>query len=1782
MDPEEDPDSIPSSDPSPPSQADTISPLPTATSVEQSPSAEPVNTSPSELRDSEPQPPVSHHEEVVDEFEEPVKDAELAVGPCGEESSPLVVEEAGKSEMEMTVEEIGDYADVQRGIAGGSGGSEDVSLVVEERKEVAVREDDCAGVVVGEQESGVVVDNVGSLGKADVEVSVKEESVSETVVTQEVEEFLMVEKVEGTEKKDDAEEEKQSDLVGEEATEKDEVGIVGNEDEAEGKQIELAEEASMKDEVDGVEKKDEVEDFQKVEDDVTEEIQGFEQKETTNVGRSIEEVDEMEVDDGVEKKDKGGEELDVKEDDGVKVSEAVKETEKAMDSELNESEVENQKLKEVAEEDHKLTGGQEEDVEMNEVEKEPERVNVAIDGDEKVNESAGEGLKLNEVAEEDQKLTGANEEAVKMKEVEKEAEKVDVTIDGDAKLAEVEGEDLKLNEVAKEDAESTEANEEVVKVEEEQNINELDEQGEKVNEAADEEEEEDEEDDKVNEAADDDDEEEDEKVNEAADEEEEELNEAEDEDKEDTDEEMTEVAGEDDKMNEEEGGEEVEDGDDEKMNEAEDTEVAEEDNVEEVSQSSSGKRKRGKNAKVIGKSPSKKKVEEDVCFICFDGGDLVLCDRRGCPKAYHPACVNRDEAFFQTKGKWYCVFLLSSQTPENFDEKTSWEYLFKDYWSELKASLSITSDEVATAKQPRKGSDSVAAKRDAPDELYEAQDDGGSASDSSADNPELTASKRRKGKKRLKSRGKERESASKRTLNGAGVSSDNDEWASKELLEFVMHMKNGDKSACSQFDVQALLLEYIKRNKLRDPRRKSQILCDARLQHLFGKPRVGHFEMLKLLESHFLLKENSQMDAARGSVDTEGNQGDGDGISDAKAGKDKKRKSRKKGQGLQSNVDDYGAIDTHNITLIYLKRSLVEELLQDTDTFNDKVVGSFVRLRISANNQKQDLYRLVQIIGTKTADNPYRVGKRTTNFLLEILNLNKTEVIAIDAISNQEFTEDECKRLRQSIKCQLLNPLTVGDIQEKAIALQGVRVQDIVCSLYENAKHGKKECVEKLQLLKSPEERQRRLEEIPEIHVDPKMDPSYESEEEEDETDNKSRDTYLRPRGSGFSRRARDPISPRKGATSPNESWGGTRSFSNMNRELTRNTSGKGFSYRGDDSSEKADDSLWSQGRDREIQPSRSWDSPKRASTVEQRNSHSVVTAELASRSAQDISPTDTASKANETQKIWHYKDPAGKVQGPFSMVQLRKWNNTGYFPADLRIWKAAENEGNSILLTDALDGNFQTPLVPSPEIARENDRPSGRSVPIAVEVPTNSSADRWNLDLPSPTPSSAGSKGRARESRWSTTPPEKAAGSQFEAHPFSAGSSDRQLAGALTPRNQLPHTPQMHSQSMVPVASPGVQQQQVLRVPNSNGVATNAAIDTAALQSLVQTISNNPLLASQGMGVVPVSSMNAASGWGTASLQRAEPNNSQMPVAPLSNAYGNWGNSPAGAHNAAAVQGTPGTVPPELWRAPMPMAQSNVQHSGQAGAQWGMGAAVADNTARQAGGGGDSGWSGIPGNQTAGWVGNMPANANANQVWGPAPAQNQGMIAGNTNPGWMQGQQQIMGGNTNAGWSTPAVQQVQGWAQGSANPNSGGYGNNNPNPGWGGGAGNNWGNERNNGVGGSGNRDRGTPQGGDSGYGGGRGGGDRPWTRQSSSSAGRSGGGVDLGSRAYNSRGQKKDCKCCSSSQQQAAAFVFFHLHSSATTPNSNTVSGNEELQLELDECGHLVYELGKLELEN
>jgi hypothetical protein len=43
--------------------------------------------------------------------------------------------------------------------------------------------------------------------------------------------------------------------------------------------------------------------------------------------------------------------------------------------------------------------------------------------------------------------------------------------------------------------------------------------------------------------------------------------------------------------------------------------------------------------------------------------------------------------------------------------------------------------------------------------------------------------------------------------------------------------------------------------------------------------------------------------------------------------------------------------------------------------------------------------------GTRQQSEPYRAGKKLTNFVLEILNLQRKEDLTIDLVSNQDFSE---------------------------------------------------------------------------------------------------------------------------------------------------------------------------------------------------------------------------------------------------------------------------------------------------------------------------------------------------------------------------------------------------------------------------------------------------------------------------------------------------------------------------------------------------------------------------------------------------------------------------------------------------------------------------------------------------------------------------------------------------------------------------------------------------------
>ncbi|ESQ45405.1 hypothetical protein EUTSA_v10010070mg [Eutrema salsugineum] len=725
------------------------------------------------------------------------------------------------------------------------------------------------------------------------------------------------------------------------------------------------------------------------------------------------------------------------------------------------------------------------------------------------------------------------------------------------------------------------------------------------------------------------------------------------------------------------------------------------------------KRKRGRPPRAHAKTPPqtrppppppqrKEDKEEDVCFICFDGGDLVLCDRRNCPKAYHPACIKRDEAFFRTTAKWNCgwhicgtcqkassymcytctfsvckrcikdadyvivrgnmglcgtcikpIMLIENiaqgeneAVKVDFDDKLSWEYLFKVYWLCLKEDLSLTVDELTKANNPWKGVINTAPK-------VEPRNDRATAYSSALD-VAVNGTRRRR---TSDSPTLPSELDAKNPSNIPKKRPRDTSWATKELLEFLSFMRNGDTSVISQFDVQGLLLDYIKKKNLRDPLQKSQVVCDLMLVKLFGKQRVGHFEMLKLLESHFLIQEKPKDEKTTngGTTHAVPSQIEEGSVHDATV-RDRRRKMRKKTdvRVQNENLDAYAAIDVHNINLIYLRRKFIETLLADVNKVHEKVVGTILRIKVTGSDQKMDIHRLVQVVGTSKATSSYQVGTKTTDVMLEILNLDKREVISIDQLSDQNVTEDECKRLRQSIKCGLNKRLTVGDILKTAETLQAMRINEALKAEILKLKHLRdrasekghrkelRECVEKIGLLESHEERQRLLQEVPEVHTDPSMDPSHASAEDA------GLDNHIKAQSKGPQQKG------------------------DILNNLGNNAQNK-------------------------------YEAPNL-------RSRNVVHADKddCSKVHNNSSNIQETGKDDEETEIWHYRDPTGKTQGTFSMLQLRRWKSSGHFPPHLRIWKTHENEDESVLLTEALAGRFdKATAIPSSSLLPQELKPS-------------------------------------------------------------------------------------------------------------------------------------------------------------------------------------------------------------------------------------------------------------------------------------------------------------------------------------------------------------------------------------------------------------------------------------------------------------------------------------------
>lgn len=185
-------------------------------------------------------------------------------------------------------------------------------------------------------------------------------------------------------------------------------------------------------------------------------------------------------------------------------------------------------------------------------------------------------------------------------------------------------------------------------------------------------------------------------------------------------------------------------------------------------------------------------------------------------------------------------------------------------------------------------------------------------------------------------------------------------WGSRVLTEFLQYIGRDTSKVLSQHDVCSIIIQYCNEKKLFHPEKKKKILCDARLKCLLSRKSVNKNSLYNLLTPHFSDNcDDMEDDTTSGSEDKNKNE------SICK----KQRRISSSSTSYEDPISEghescFAAIVSSNIKLVYLKRSLIEELLTQPETFEGKVIGSFVRVKSDPNDYLQkNSHLILQVTG---------------------------------------------------------------------------------------------------------------------------------------------------------------------------------------------------------------------------------------------------------------------------------------------------------------------------------------------------------------------------------------------------------------------------------------------------------------------------------------------------------------------------------------------------------------------------------------------------------------------------------------------------------------------------------------------------------------------------------------------------------------------------------------------------------------------------------------------------
>lgn len=434
---------------------------------------------------------------------------------------------------------------------------------------------------------------------------------------------------------------------------------------------------------------------------------------------------------------------------------------------------------------------------------------------------------------------------------------------------------------------------------------------------------------------------------------------------------------------------------------------------------------------------------EDWCFVCKDGGDLILCNHGNCSKVYHLECLGFDcQSSSQIEEHWSCDChscsscegasevhcfccpasfcknciksvkfiplrpnkglcadcwtlvrlaekLSFSKKAVDFEDRDTHECLFKEYWDIVKEEEGLSRGDLVAVEEASSSNKGIRQimKRTTP---------------KPTPTPAAETLQDRDAKKFVG-------------------------WGSKPLIEFLNSFGVDSTKQLSPCEVSSIILKYVEENDLIHPINKKKVICDGPLHLIFKKNTVPMKHINLLLGPHLFHPNNANnrnngIGNKRSCLKPDQPQLNGDVALNL-------NKHHKTLSCSDQDKPTFASVVPHNINLVYLRRSLVEDLLrQQPETFEDMVVGSFVKVVDTNSTQLHSKPKISQHLLQVTAVNKMSSADGRS----VVLHVWRLPNIQISMLSDSDLTEEDCQDLKEKMAKGLLQRPTVEEIEKKA------------------------------------------------------------------------------------------------------------------------------------------------------------------------------------------------------------------------------------------------------------------------------------------------------------------------------------------------------------------------------------------------------------------------------------------------------------------------------------------------------------------------------------------------------------------------------------------------------------------------------------------------------------------------------------------------------------------------------------------------------------------------------